>query len=104
LWSQLLRTSVSWSLPFGTSWNRRQSHKVSKDTFMKCILYKTEETCKYINPSKELSGYCSSCMQQQTVGILKLKFWNGKLFTFFTKKIRSVWHIFPAVHCLSITS
>jgi len=73
-------------LPFGTSWNRQQSHKVSKDTFMKLILYKTE----YVNistPPKGLSGYCSSCLQQHTAGILKLKFWNWKIFTFFTEKL-----------------
>jgi hypothetical protein len=60
-------------LPFGMSWNRQQSHKVSKDTFMKLILYKTE----YANistPPKELGGYCSSCIQQQTAGILTPKF------------------------------
>jgi hypothetical protein len=73
-------------LPFGTSWNRQQSYKVSKDTFMKLILYKTE----YVNistPSKELSGYCSYCIQQQTAGNFKLKFWTWKIFTFFTEKL-----------------
>ena len=51
LWSRLIRTCFSCPCPLDCpAIDSKQSDKVSKDTFMKLILYKTEEICKYTNP------------------------------------------------------
>ena len=87
LWSRLIRTCFSCACPLerpAIDSNYTKSVKTHSWNLL-CIKQK-----KYVNistPHKELGGYCSSCIQQQTAGILKLKFWNWKNFTFFMEKL-----------------